>query len=157
MPRKSADERFWEKVNKNGLVPQHAPELGPCWIWEATTNQKGYGQFWDSGKLHLAHRWIFQKCEGTLPASIELDHQCFVPGCVRLTHLRPATRHQNQQNRHGANRQSRSRERNVYQSGPSWLVQMTKNGTYHYIGRYATKEEAVTAAVEARKRLGIFA
>lgn len=157
MPRKSVDERFWEKVNTNGPVPQRAPELGPCWIWEATTNQKGYGQFWDSGKLHSAHRWIFQRHKGDLPSRIELDHRCFIHECVRLTHLRPATRYQNQQNRRGANRQSRSKERNVYHSGPSWLVQMTKNGKYHYIGRYATKDEAIAAAAEARNRLGIFA
>ena len=25
-------ERFWAKVNKDGPVPEHRPDLGPCWI-----------------------------------------------------------------------------------------------------------------------------
>lgn len=25
--------RFLAKVDKNGPVPAHAPELGPCWLW----------------------------------------------------------------------------------------------------------------------------
>ena|ERR1700694_1946906 len=27
--------RFWLKVNQNGPVPEHRPELGPCWVWTA--------------------------------------------------------------------------------------------------------------------------
>jgi hypothetical protein len=30
---KTLEERFWEKVDKNGPVPAHRPELGPCWVW----------------------------------------------------------------------------------------------------------------------------
>lgn len=29
------EPKFWEKVNKHGPVPEHCPELGPCWIWTA--------------------------------------------------------------------------------------------------------------------------
>src|SRR5438477_8325240 len=25
-------ETFWKRVDKNGPVPAHRPELGPCWI-----------------------------------------------------------------------------------------------------------------------------
>jgi|SRR5580658_5854190 hypothetical protein len=28
----SVEERFWSKVDKNGPVPSHRPELGQCWI-----------------------------------------------------------------------------------------------------------------------------
>ena len=37
--------RFWAKVNKDGPIPAHHPELGPCWIWTAATDPKGYGRF----------------------------------------------------------------------------------------------------------------
>jgi hypothetical protein len=30
-------ERFWSKVDRNGPVPEHRPELGPCWVWTAGT------------------------------------------------------------------------------------------------------------------------
>lgn len=29
--------RFWEKVNKDGPIPEHQPELGPCWEWTGAT------------------------------------------------------------------------------------------------------------------------
>jgi HNH endonuclease/Zinc-binding dehydrogenase len=36
-------ERFWDKVDKHGPVPEHAPELGRCWLWKRTKNDRGYG------------------------------------------------------------------------------------------------------------------
>lgn len=30
-PRITTADRFWEKVDKNGPVPDFAPHLGPCW------------------------------------------------------------------------------------------------------------------------------
>jgi hypothetical protein len=27
------EENFWAKVDKNGPIPAHAPELSECWIW----------------------------------------------------------------------------------------------------------------------------
>ena len=34
------EERFWRKVDKNGPIPEHRPELGPCWVWTAGTNTR---------------------------------------------------------------------------------------------------------------------
>src|ERR1035437_916757 len=34
-------ERFWAKVDRNGPVPAHRPELGPCWVWEAGHDRPG--------------------------------------------------------------------------------------------------------------------
>ncbi len=33
--RRPLAERFWEKVNKGGPVPEHRLDLGPCWLWGA--------------------------------------------------------------------------------------------------------------------------
>jgi hypothetical protein len=52
---KLLEPRFWEKVNKNGEVPVHAPELENCWIWTAATDKKGYGLFRLNGKIQRAH------------------------------------------------------------------------------------------------------
>ena len=41
--RPTFPERFWPKVCKDGPVPSQRPELGPCWVWQAWTNNKGYG------------------------------------------------------------------------------------------------------------------
>ncbi len=39
-PRPTRTDRFWAKVDKNGPVPLHALDLGPCWIWIASTDPK---------------------------------------------------------------------------------------------------------------------
>lgn len=41
---KSLAERFTEKVDVNGPVPAHAPEMGPCALWTASRRSDGYGQ-----------------------------------------------------------------------------------------------------------------
>lgn len=46
----TAPERFWSKVNKNGNVPKHCPELGKCWEWNAGKDTYGYGSFFKGKK-----------------------------------------------------------------------------------------------------------
>jgi hypothetical protein len=38
-------EAFWFKVNKEGPVPAHRPELGPCWLWTGAHHKDGRGLF----------------------------------------------------------------------------------------------------------------
>lgn len=36
---------FWPKVDLNGPIPEHRPELGPCWVWTGHKLKKsGYGR-----------------------------------------------------------------------------------------------------------------
>src|SRR5258708_38793327 len=95
---KTEAERFWPKVNKEGPVPAHRPELGPCWVWQAALNNKGYGMFSRApvpGKrtapLVLAHRWAYEQMTGPVPDGLELDHLCRIPACRNPYHAEPAT------------------------------------------------------------------
>lgn len=36
--------RFWKKIDRNGPIPAHCPELGPCWIWTAYKDEHGRGR-----------------------------------------------------------------------------------------------------------------
>ena len=78
--------RFWAKVNKDGPVPSHRPELGPCWLWTARRSGKGYGWFWLPPKLVQAHRFAFFLAYGRWPEPCALHH-CDNPSCVRDDHL----------------------------------------------------------------------
>lgn len=40
--RPSPDQRFWAKVNKDGPIPIHRPDLGQCWVWTGESRH-GYG------------------------------------------------------------------------------------------------------------------
>jgi uncharacterized protein (DUF983 family) len=96
------EERFWANVNKQGPVPEHRPELGPCWLWRGTKSN-GYGVFWvPPGRLVLAHRFAYTLLVGPIPEGLEPDHLCRVPACVRpladafgLAHLEPVTHAEN--------------------------------------------------------------
>ena len=84
------DGRFWEKVDTNGPVPAHRPELGPCWLWTGGLNEDGYGRLQAHGgpKLgkRLAHRVAFFLQWGRWPEPCAL-HKCDNPACVRWDHL----------------------------------------------------------------------
>jgi hypothetical protein len=90
-------ERFWVKVNKNGAVPAHRPELGPCWLWKLSVNNKrgGYGQFRLGRRTLRAHIVAYELSGRSIPPGLVLDHLCRTPRCVRPTHLEPVTHGEN--------------------------------------------------------------
>lgn len=86
------EERFWAKVDKNGPVPAARPDLGPCWLWTASTRW-GFGMFkWsetDTKGTRAAHRLAYELLVGPIPDDLTLDHLCCVAACVNPEHLEP--------------------------------------------------------------------
>ena len=97
-PSKSLEESFWEKVNKDGPVPTHCPELGSCYLWTAGKHPLGYGLLWDSeiAALRRATHVSFFLCTGEWPV-LHMLHKCDNPKCVRFSHLEEGTRSKNMQ------------------------------------------------------------
>lgn len=84
--------RFWEKVDKNGPVPELRPDLGPCWIWTGGVNSRGYGMAsigWD--KTDLTHIYTWEAVNGPVPDGRVLDHLCTTRRCCNPSHLEPVT------------------------------------------------------------------
>lgn len=80
----------------DGPVPEFAPELGPCWLWTAAPDGKGYGAFSDTGRVVVkAHIWAWEAEHGPTPDGLELDHLCRVKLCVRPSHLEAVTHGEN--------------------------------------------------------------
>lgn len=79
---------FWAKVDKNGPVPAHRPDLGPCWLWTGT-NDGRYGRQYQSGmgRSEGAHRLASELADGPIPDGLSVLHHCDTPLCVRPTHL----------------------------------------------------------------------
>lgn len=90
-------ERFWSKVDKNGPISLARPDLnlGPCWLWTAHTDRKGYGRFSVGGTLVRVHRFSWSLQHGEIPAGMQPDHLCRVPNCVNPAHLEIVTPREN--------------------------------------------------------------
>lgn len=88
--RRPPEERFWAKVDKNGPVPEHAPELGQCWVWTGWKSSVGYGVFIPvlGGRIQ-AHNWAWINANGPIPEGSATHHVCENKLCCRPTHLRP--------------------------------------------------------------------
>jgi hypothetical protein len=97
---------FWSKVDLGGDV---------CWVWTASRNAMGYGQFRTGSKrdktarCSLAHRVSWELENGPVPVGMCVLHRCDNPACVRPSHLFLGTRTDNAADKVAKGRQSRTR------------------------------------------------
>lgn len=113
--RRPVAERFWEKVDKNGPTPVHRPELGPCWIWIASTTMHGYGKFFFNGRLRGAHivAYILTTSHEPPIETPSILHHCDggAIGCVRPSHLYAGTQADNMADKGARGREIRGEQR----------------------------------------------
>ena len=104
----SVIDRFWSRVNKDGPVPEHNPELGPCWTWIGHL-VNGYGQF----RLKNPRRWIKANRfawiaeYGEIGEGLNVLHACDNASCVRLSHLFVGTQKENMKDKKHKDRQAK--------------------------------------------------
>jgi len=83
--------RFWVKVDRNGRVPEHCPDLGPCWVWTKAADPKGYGRFGigphGSNRVFFAHRVALALTGEIPPDDLKVCHHCDNPPCCNPAHL----------------------------------------------------------------------
>ncbi len=93
------EARFWSKVDKNGPIPAHRPELGNCWVWTAGKLEKGYGAFALTPQKQVrAHRMAWMLTHGN-PPKHNICHHCDNPPCCRPDHLFDGTHKDNADDR----------------------------------------------------------
>jgi hypothetical protein len=102
---KSFNERFWEKVAKQGEEA--------CWEWIGTKHKKGYGSIRNADKMEKAHRVAYEMSKGPIPKGLLVCHKCDNPGCVNPTHLFVGTNDDNMQDMVAKGRASRQRTTNI--------------------------------------------
>lgn len=136
--------RFWAKVDKSG----------DCWNWTATTARGGYGHFKINGKMKYAHRVAYELTIAPIPEGLEIDHRCMNRACVNPSHMRTVTRRENLENLQ-ARKGSYSGKRGVYWSKRErrWEARVESKGVTHFLGYFATAEEADLAAIAKRNEL----
>ena len=76
----TAEERFWDRVNKTS-------NQNGCWEWQGSKNEFGYGVVSVKGVRYRAHRYAWLLKYGELPSQMLL-HSCDNTSCVNPEHLR---------------------------------------------------------------------
>lgn len=97
-PSGSMAARFWAKADRSG----------PCWLWTASTNERGYGVFNTGTRVRAAHVVSWEMVNGPVPQGREVNHACHdadrsCPGgpqcqhrtCVNPAHLEAVTHQEN--------------------------------------------------------------
>lgn len=107
MDQRKREQLFWDKVDKNGPVPPHRPELGPCWLWTASTDKKGYGYFAGTRAHRFALHLDRPEYFNPLLSDLLVLHRCDNPSCVRASHLFLGTSKDNSQDMVQKNRVAR--------------------------------------------------
>lgn len=79
---RTPEERFWEKVDRSG-----GPDA--CWLWTASQQGGGYGQFWTGSQLQVAHKYSYELVHGPVPDGMEVDH-VWARGCTNRHCVNPA-------------------------------------------------------------------
>jgi hypothetical protein len=66
-----------------------------CWIWMRSITTAGYGRLVVDNRIILAHRFIYEKFIGPIPAGFQIDHLSRVRSCINPAHLEPVTPKEN--------------------------------------------------------------
>lgn len=112
-------KNFWSKVDKRGE--------DECWLWIASKNSRGYGNFTVNDTAIRANRFSFVLHGGTFEKGPLVLHSCHNPPCVNPKHLRSGTPQDNMDDRTNSGRAPMG-DNHPSRKHPEKLARGSKNG-----------------------------
>lgn len=92
--------RLRARLDKQGPIPPHRPELGACWPADGYRTKDGYARFRLAGRQMNAHIAAFLLSGGVLsPDKPCVLHHCDNPPCCRPSHLFAGSKADNNKDR----------------------------------------------------------
>lgn len=145
-------DRFMSKVRK---------DPGGCWTWIAVRTRRGYGKFYMGGRMIAAHRVSYGLFNGQLSPRTVVMHSCDNPSCVNPDHLSVGSFAENATDMARKNRGKKSRsglpfgvvEDKRWGLKKRYWAQIRVGGKSHFLGMYATQEEAHSVAVSKKNEM----
>lgn len=131
-------------------IQERTEWAGDCLVWTGSISSTGRGIVRRNGKSVNVHVFVWEEANGPTPEGRVIDHSCRNEKCVRLSHLRVATRGQNNSNLSGARKDSGTGVRNVSQLPSGNYRVVVRNRSF---GTYPSLEEARAVAEKARYEL----
>jgi len=140
-------ERFMRKVRVSD---------DGCWTWTARKDRFGYGRFGIGATgSKLAHRVAYELFTAAIPEGSQVIHSCDNPSCVNPAHLLIGSAAQNASDKAKKWRGNRSRKGLPFGATPHgnrWESMCRVGGKQHYLGMYATADEASAVASAFKMR-----
>lgn len=123
-------------------------------VWAGLVRVKpdadGYTVIRVAGKKYKAHRLAWLASHGEWPAG-EIDHINGVKTDNRLVNLRVVTKHENAQNKHRAQSNSKSGVKGVtfHKATGKWAANIVSLQKHHHLGLFDRVEDAAAAYAKA--------
>jgi hypothetical protein len=82
-------DRLGDKLLVSGFTPDD------CYIWQGSTNGRGYGIIWNGARRQYVHRVTYELEHGPIPEGLMIDHLCQRTLCCNPAHLEAVTNREN--------------------------------------------------------------